>query len=149
MSVTTRTRRGIGVGGAAFLIVAMLMAAMTVYILFVPVDTANFETTTGLSWSDFSSSNPKAAEYLIREARLLAIGFLGLSSMAAVVAWQAFHGDNHQASRPLLFFPLAMFGAGTVFIAGSDVVLGFTYLVGGAVAAVGLTLAMGRRRRST
>lgn len=149
MPVTTSTRRGIGVGGTAFLIVAMLMTAMTVYILFVPVDAANFETATGLSWAGFSSSNPKAAEYLIREARLLAIGFLGLSSMAAVVAWQAFHGDNQQPSRPLWFFPLAMFGAGIVFIAGSDVVLGSTYLAGGAVAAVGLALAMGRRRRST
>lgn len=148
MPVTTSTRHGIGVGGAAFLIVAMLMAAMTVYILFVPVDAANFETATGFSWAGFSSSNPKAAAYLIRESRLLAIGFLGLSAMAAVVAWQAFQWDDQQATTPLWFFPLTMFGAGIVFIAGSDVVLGFTYLAGGAVAAVGLALALGWRRRS-
>jgi hypothetical protein len=148
MTVTTRTRRGVGVGGAAFLIVALLMAAMAAYIIFVPVDATNFETTTGLDWAEFSSSNPDVAEYLTREARLLAIGFLGLSLLSAAVAWREFHQDDRSTSRALWLFPAALLGAGIVFLTGDGVALGSTYLVAGAAAAVGLILAE-RRKRTT
>jgi len=148
MTVTTRTRRGVGVGGAAFLIIALLMAAMAVYIIFVPVDAINFERTTGLDWAEFSSSNPEAADYLFREARLLAIGFLGLSLLSAAVAWEAFHQDDRSTSRAHWLFPAALLGAGIVFLTGEGVALGSTYLVAGALAAVGLILAE-RRKRTT
>ena len=146
MTVTQHTRTRIGAGGAAFVIVALLMAAMTAYILFVPVDATNFETTTGLDWAEFSSSNPEAPDYLIREARLLATVFLGLSLLSAAVAWDVFRRDDRPASRALWLFPAAMLGAGMVFLAGDGVALGFTYLVAGTVAAVGLILADRRKR---
>lgn len=145
---TKRTRRGIGVGGAVFIMIALLMAATTAYIFFVPVDANNFEATTGLSWADFRSSNPNTADYLTREARLLAIGFLGLSLMAASVAWLALRGDDRQVSRALWLFPLALLGTAIVFITGDGVALGFTYLLAGALAAVGLMLATRNRRRT-
>jgi len=70
-------------------------------------------------WSErnenFRSSNPEAADYLTREARLLAIGFLGLSLMAASVAWGPFRDDDRHASTALWLFPLALLGAGIVF----------------------------------
>lgn len=148
MTTTKQTPRNLGVAGAVFLIVAVLMAAMTAFILFVPIDANNFEETTGLSWADFSSSNSEAAAYLTREARLLAIGFLGLSLLAAAVAWGAFHDDDRPASRALWLFPLAMLGAGIAFITGDGVALGSTYLLAGAIAAMGLTLATRKRRRT-
>jgi hypothetical protein len=81
------------------------MAAMAACVIFVPVDATNFETTTGLDRAEFSSSTPEAADYLIREARLLAIGFLGLSLMSAAVAWRGFHQDDPSAGRALWLFP--------------------------------------------
>ena len=148
MTVIRHSRRGIGVGGITFLVVALLMAAMSAYILFIPVDATNFEMTTGLNWTDFSSSNPGAAEYLTREARLLAIGFLGLSLLSAAVAWREFHQDDRSTSRAHWLFPAALLGAGIVFLTGEGVALGSTYLVAGALAAVGLILAE-RRKRTT
>jgi hypothetical protein len=145
MSAKSHIRRGIGTGGAVFLIVALLMVAMSAYIILVPVDPNNFEATTGSSWAAFSSSNPEAAEYLEREARLLAVGFLGLSLLAAAVAWGRFQGDDRSAIGPLWLFPLALLGAGVVFISGGGVALGSAYLVAGVVAALGLGLAVRRK----
>jgi len=148
MTVIRHSRRGIGVGGITFLVVALLMAAMSAYILFIPVDATNFEMTTGLNWTDFSSSNPGAAEYLTREARLLAIGFLGLSLLAAALAWKAFSNDDRSASRALWLFPPALLGAGIVFATGDGAALGFAYLVAGVVAVAGLVLTDRRKRRT-
>ena len=141
MTARSQTRRGIGIGGAVFLIVALLLVAMSAYIILVPVDPSNFEATTGSSWAAVSSSNPEVAEYLEREARLLAVGFLGLSLLAAAVAWRRFQGDDRSAIRPLWLFPLTLLGAGVVFISGDGSALGSTYLVAAAVAALGLALA--------
>ena len=58
MTASARTRRGICPGGAIFLIVALVMVAMSAYVILVPVDPSNFEATTGSSWVAFSSSNP-------------------------------------------------------------------------------------------
>lgn len=58
-----------------------LLAVTVLYILVAPVDPNDFESTTGLSWHDFSASNPEVADYLAREARILAIGYLGLAAV--------------------------------------------------------------------
>jgi hypothetical protein len=59
---------------------------MSVFILFVPVDASDFEVATGVGWDAFSSANLEAADYLRREARLLAVSFAGLSLLAGVLA---------------------------------------------------------------
>lgn len=45
------------------------------------VDPNDFESTTRQSWDTFSASNPEVADYLAREARILAIGYLGLAAV--------------------------------------------------------------------
>lgn len=148
MTATKQTPGKLGVGGTVFLIVTLLLAAMTGFILLVPIDANNFEVTTELSWDAFSSSNPEAAEYLMREARLLAIGFLGLSLLTAVVAWDTFRADDRQLRRALWLFPLALLGSGLVLIAGDGGGLGAVYLVVGTIAGVALALAPRRTSRA-
>lgn len=147
MSTTQETRPKLGVGGIVFLVVALLLAAMTAFILFVPIDPNDFESTTGLSWTAFSSSNPEVADYLTREARLLALGFLGLSLLTASVAWEALRHDR-PINRALWLFPLTLFGSCVVFFTGDGAGLGSIYLVAAVVCSLALVLS-GRRQRST
>lgn len=147
MVAETQIRHKVGLGGATYLVVALLMAAMAAYILFVPVDATDFERTTAVSWADFNSANPDVAEYLTREARLLAIGFLGVSLLAAAVAWETFHRDKGGRSLALWVFPMTLIGAGIVFLSEDGTAIGSTYLAAGGVAVAGL-LTAGRRRRS-
>lgn len=146
MTTTKQTSAKLGAGGVVFLIVVLLLAATSAFILFVPVDANNFETTTGVSWADFSSSNPEAAGYLTREARLLAIGFLGLSLLTAAVAWDAFRSRDRSLVRALCVFPLVLLGCGIFFVTADDAGLGLAYLVAAAIAAIGLALTRSRRQ---
>ena len=137
---TQVTVRPAAMGAVVILAVALLLAAMTAFILFVPVDGSNFETTTGEGWEAFASANPEVADYLTREARLLAVGYLGFALLAAAMAWWPLRRGERWARRALWLFPVTLLGAAVVFLSSGDQVLGGTYLVAGAAAAVALAL---------
>lgn len=142
---TVRPKTGIGV--TIFLVVAVLVTAMTAFILAVPIDAADFESTTGVNWESFSASAPEVADYLTREARLLAVGFLGLTLLAAAIAWGFLRRGAPGAKGALFVFPAALVGAAIVFFAGGGSVLGATYLGAASMAGLGLALA-GRADRA-
>lgn len=62
------------------------LGTTTAYIPAAPVSNADFRSTTRVGWDSLSSANPDVAAYLMREARLLAMGFLGLTLVVAVEA---------------------------------------------------------------
>jgi hypothetical protein len=137
--MTTRTRpRQNRAATMVLLALALLLAAATIYILIEPVDASNFESTTGTAWDAFSTLNPEAADYLIREARLLAVGWLGFTLLAAGVVWWPLRRGDGWARGVLWLFPIALLGATAVFMASGDTVLGGSYLVAGVVAGVAL-----------
>jgi hypothetical protein len=128
--------------------IALLLALTALYILAVPVDANDFESTTGASWDSFSDANPEVADYLAREARLLATGFLGFSLMSAVIAWRWPHGAGVPAVRVLWLLPLTMWAAAIVFFTGDGGALGAIYLVAGLIAAGALLVVMRRTSMS-
>jgi uncharacterized membrane protein len=128
-------------------VIALLLATTSTYILFTPIDPSNFESTTGVEWDGFSAENPEAADYLIREARLLALGFLGLTLLAAMVAWGPLRRGDPWAKRVLWPFPATLLGTALVFLLSGDGVLTGTYLTAGVVSAMALAMA-GRRGMS-
>lgn len=141
------TRRTRGAGGLAAVVLftlALLLAATAAYILFVPVDASNFEVTTGVSWDGFSSANPEVADYLVREARLLAVGFLGLTLLTAILAWGPLRRGDSWAGRALWLFPATLLVAAMVFLLSGDPILGGMYVAAGLIAATALAVAVRR-----
>lgn len=71
--MTTQQANQRSIGHHCPVVVALLLAATTIYILFDPVSPSDLESTTAVDWTAFSEANPKAAEYSSREGRLLAV----------------------------------------------------------------------------
>lgn len=138
MTTQPTTRRSNRIATTVLLVVALLLAATTAYILIQPISPSNFESTTGMSWDVFSTTNPEVADYLSREGRLLALGWLGFSLILAAITWWPLRRGDGWASRALWLFPIALLGAALVFMTGGDVVLGGTYLVVGVVSGASL-----------
>lgn len=142
--ITRETARRTGVGAIIVFVTALLLAATTAFILVVPVDASNFETTTGVSWDAFAAANPEAADYLTREARILAVGYLGFTLLVAAVTWWPLRRGDPWAARALWLFPATLLAAAVVFLSSDDGLLGGMYLGAGAVTGIALVLA-GRR----
>ncbi len=138
--MTTRPTRRRRVGATVILVMALLLAATTVFILVVPVSDTDFEVTTGVGWDSFSSANPEVAAYLMREARILAVGYLGLTLLVAAKAWQLMRRDEAWPNKALWLFPLTLWGAVLVFFTGGGAGLGFMYLAAGLIVALGLVV---------
>lgn len=143
---TTRAPRSTveQIGRYTFLGVALLLALAALYILAEPIDANDFESTTGASWESFSDANPEVADYLAREARLLAVGFLGFALMSAVLAWWWPQVPDVPMARVLWLVPLTLWAAAVVFFTGDGSTLGAIYLVAGVVAAGALLVVMRR-----
>ena len=146
MPATTRSRV---VGSWVYLAVALLVAAMTLYVLFVPVDASDFERTTGGDWDAFSAANPAVADYLTREARLLAIGFLGLGLMATAVGRALSRSGDSWIVRAAWVLPVALVAGALVFFGGDGATLGAFYLALGVIAGAALAAAGRGNGRST
>lgn len=132
------------IGRGTLLAFALLLAAAATYILFIPVDPSNFESTTGTTWESFATPNPETADYLTREGRLLAVGYLSFALLVAAVAWWPLRRGDGWTKKALWLFPACLCGAGAVFLGSGDVALGGTYLAAGAITAAALTLAVRR-----
>ncbi len=139
--------RGGGIAALVVGVIAFLVAAMSLFILFVPVDASDFETATGVGWEAFSSANPEAADYLTREARLLAVGFVGFSLLVGVQALGPLRRGDPWAGRALWVFPVTLMGVAVVFLSSGGGPLGGTYLVAGLVTAVALAAVRRERDR--
>lgn len=121
--------------GIVLALLALGMAATAVMILFAPIDANDFEATVGESWEAFSTDNPSAADYLTREARLLASGYLGLALFALVIVWSRLRSGDVWAVKVLWIFPATLGLAAVVFFTSDGPVLGWAYVVGTLVAA--------------
>lgn len=105
--------------GIVLLALSGLLALTVLYILFAPVDPNDFESTTGRSWDAFSASNPEVADYLAREARILATGYLGLAVFAVVIVLSRLRAGDPWAAKVLWILP-ATLGLTAVVFASSD-----------------------------
>lgn len=125
------------------LVLSGLVAASVLYIVVVPVDAEDFESTTGVPWEEFAASTPEVADYLAREARLVAVGYLGLALLAGVTAWSGLCTGNRWAARALWFLPVTLGLTSVVFLASGGVTLGVSY---GAVTVIAAGALVGARR---
>jgi len=120
----------------------VLLAAFGAYVLFVPVDPADFLAETGTDWAAFMSAQPDAAAYLEREARLIAALSLGFGALCAVLAIGPLRRGDRAAWWILWLLPADLALITVVFFASAATALGLYYAVVAVVAAVGLVLAL-------
>lgn len=146
--MTNRPTRRRRMGATVVLVVALLLAAATIFILVVPVSDSDFAATTGVGRDSFSSTNREVATYLMREARILFVGYLGLTLLVAAESCQLLRRDEAHPNKALWLFPLTLWGAALVFFTGGGAGLGFMYLVVGVIAAVGLGAAVSGSREA-
>jgi len=131
--------RSVRVASWVLAVVALLLALSATFILFAPIDAANFTTETGLDWSEFSAANPEASSYLVREARALAVGYLTLGLVAGVLAWRPLRSGNRWGFVALWIFTTGMLATSMVFFGTGDAVIGATYLTA-SVASAGVLI---------
>ena len=127
----------------AVLMLGVLMLGAGLFILGQPVDAADFEGETGIAWEEYQTSDPEAADYLVREARLLGVSFAVLGGVAAAVAATLLRAGNRTAWAIVWFIPVAFIGSAAVFYSASATALGSFY-TGGALVAV-IVVATGQR----
>jgi hypothetical protein len=121
-------------------IVALLLALSAAFIVFVPIDAANFADETGLTWSRFSVENPEASSYLVREARVLAVGYLTLGLIVVTLAWRPLRVGDRWARVALWIFATGLLATSLVFFGAGDSVIGAAYLAASVVSAAALAL---------
>lgn len=132
--------RTVRVASWVLAVVALLLALSATFILFVPIDATNFTAETGLDWSEYSVANPEASSYLAREARVLAVGYLTLGLLAAIIAWRPLRAGDSWARVALWIFTTGMLATSLVFLAAGDTAIGATYLTAVVVSAVALII---------
>lgn len=126
------------------LVLGVLMLGAGLFIVSQPVDGDDFETATGVAWDEFRSSDPEAADYLEREARLLGVAFAVLGGVAAALAVTFLKTGSRTAWTIAWFIPIAFAGTAAVFYSADASVLGGFY-VGATVFVVAVVLT-GRSR---
>lgn len=123
--------------GKAWVVIAVLALLVTlfgVYVLFSPVDSGDFESETGFAYDTFSSTSPAIADYLEREARVLAVTSIAFGLLAAGVAYGLLR------KRDRIGWTLSWLFAGwlglvsIVFFAASAAGLGSFYAIAAVVA---------------
>ena len=108
-------------------VISALLVAFGLFVLFSPVDPNDFEATTGLSWSAYSSANAEAAGYLEREARLLAVSFIGVGLFSLALAWYGVREGSDLAVKAMWILPVILVGSAVVFFLGEGTALGWYY----------------------
>ena len=108
-------------------VVSALLVGFGLFVLFSPVDPNDFEATTGLSWSAYSSANPEAAGYLEREARLLAVSSMGVGLLSLALAWFGVREGSDLAVKVMRILPAILVGSAVVFFLGDGTALGWFY----------------------
>lgn len=134
----------------AWLLVVVLAGALVAfgaYVLISPVNADDVAREAGVNWDAFTVREPAMAEYLEREARLLATAMIGLGLMTAVLAAGRLRRGDLGTWRILWIFPLVLAMITIVFFASDAPTLGWYYLVLTLVAAAGLWMAAPRRGR--
>lgn len=129
----------------AWIVISILAGLLTlfgVFVLFSPVDAADFESETGVAWAEFSTVEPQIADYLEREARILASVTIGLGVLTAGLAAGPLRRGDRTAWLLLWAFILAIALITIVFFVSGAAALGSVYLVVAVVTAIALLLAM-------
>lgn len=121
-------------------VLAVLVALFGVFVLFSPVDSADFENETGIVWGEFTDDAPSVADYLRREARLLGAVTFGFGLFAAGLAFAARRGSDRTVLSLLWIFPAVLGVTAVVFFASDAAGLGGFYLVAAILAAAAVAL---------
>ncbi|MDX1510501.1 MAG: hypothetical protein R3249_04090 [Nitriliruptorales bacterium] len=126
------------------MIVAGLLVLVGLFVFVTPVDPNDFESTTGVAWQEFEASAPEVADYLEREARLLAAGWSGVGLFALVAAAKARRTPARELPAVLWVLPGALAAGAVVFVTGDGLVPGATY----GAAAIGAAVSLLAARRT-
>jgi hypothetical protein len=124
------------------LVLALLVTLFGAYVLVSPVDNGDFEAETGVVYDDFSSETPAVAEYLEREARVLAVTSIAFGLLVAGVAGLLLRRRQRIGWTLSWLFPGWMALVAIVFFAADATGLGAFYTVAAALGAGALVAAM-------
>ena len=89
-------------------IVGILVTLGGFYELFSGIDPNDFQTSTGVDWNQFLTSQPEVAAYLSRGLRLAGIGYLCFALFAAILAIKGFRKGERWAWYLMWIFPLGL-----------------------------------------
>jgi hypothetical protein len=119
----------------ALFIVGILLVFSTMYVFSVDVDENEFQTDTGVAWSDFKTEQPGVAAYIARLYKLLGVGGTGFILFGVVMAYKPYRRGERWAWFAMLLYPLVFGGYAGVFFTFGVQFLGIYY---GVVAAITL-----------
>lgn len=137
-AIMSKSRRR---GWLVVAIVAGLVLLSGIYPLVVPVDEGDFERETGVVWSEFQTEEPDVADYLEREARVVAAAAIGFAALALGLAAGPLRRGEASAWRVLWIFTAALALIAMVFLLSGGVTIGVMYVVFVGLTVLGLLLA--------
>ena len=109
------------------LVIGILLSLSGLFIVFQPVDEVEFESSTGVAWSELLSSEPEVADYIIRLERLLGASAFGIALFGTVVTFFRFRKGERWAWYVMWLFPLVFGMYAAIFFISAAQGLGLFY----------------------
>lgn len=109
-----------------FFVFGVLFALSGMYIFITGIDQADFQTSTGIAWDEFSGSDPEIASYLLRIIRLLGIGYAGFALVGTFLAFTAFRNGERWAWYTMWLIPV-VYGLTAGVMLTDESSIGFFY----------------------
>ena len=125
-----------------FTVLAALLILGGTFALPTGIDPTEFEGSTGIAWSEFSTSQPAAANYIMRLVRLLGAATISISLFVVALGLQAFRRKELWAYYTMWILPISFAGYTAVFYTHGAIGLAAFY--GAAALICGLVLLLSR-----
>jgi hypothetical protein len=117
-----------------------LLALSAIYIVLAGIDADDFESATGVRWTDIQASQPDVSVYLNRLERLLGAGMFGFALLGSVVTWTGFRNAQRWAWYAMLLFPIVFAITALIFATHSAPGLAIFYTAATVITTVVMVL---------
>jgi len=121
-------------------VLALIVALFSLGAILAGVDENEFESSTGISWTEIQETSPTVASYIVRLERLIGVGYVVVGITWAVISLRLLRRGLRDAWFIMWGMPLVFGGASAVFVVHEASGLGIYYGVFTVVAIVGLVL---------
>ena len=121
-------------------VLGLIVALFSLGAIAAGVDENDFETSTGIAWSEVRETSPSIASYIVRLERLIGVGYVITGLTWAALALRMLRRRQREAWFILWGMPLVFGSASAVFILHEASGLGIYYGVFTLLAVLGLIL---------
>jgi hypothetical protein len=137
---TTTTRKSRA--WVVLFILGILLSLNMLFLLIVGGGTDQFESDTGVAWTELNSAYPTVAQQVIVQEQLLAIGFLGFALFISVIAYVPYRAGEKWSWYALLIMPMVLGLTAAVMLINGATALGAFYAVFAAAAVLPLAFSV-------